>query len=524
LTTLPGRFTAASSPPFRTAQGARLSTPEPPLADAPPPRPVLPGSPWTAPPVGEPVDPPVPVVAIKVRVPAMAAPGQELEYRLLVENTSRAAAHHVLVRNPLPANARFVRAKPEPSAREPELQWRLGTLEARARREIVLVLAPTGDGDIENCARVQFEHGQCVRTRLGKGELRLRKTGPARALVGDVKTFVLELTNAGATPATDVELVDSLPPGLEHYTSTPAARGKNLLRWPIGTLPPGRSLRFEYRAFVTRAGVLENVAAVTAAGGLRQVASSKVTVEEMKLSLALTGPARRGVNRPAAYELTVTNPGTTMATDVRAVVELPAGLDLIAAGNGGRREGGRLVWSLGTLAPGARRTIRFEGRSRKAGESVLRAMVSADRGAAVSAETRTLFEGAAGLTFEIDRSAGIVEVGRDATYTIRVLNQGSADATKVGLMVAVPPEMEILKAKGTTKHQQDRQVITYEPLDRLKPGEEATYEVSVKALKPGDVRLRVEMTADQLAAAPVRQEEATTIYVPETPGMEKGQP
>src|SRR5262249_19767978 len=238
LTTLPGRFTAASSPPFRTAQGARLSTPEPPLADAPPPRPVLPGSPWTAPPIGEPVDPPVPVVAIKVRVPAMAAPGQELESRLLVENTSRAAAHHVLVRNPLPANARFVRAKPEPSAREPELQWRLGTLEARARREIVLVLAPTGDGDVENCARVQFEHGQCVRTRLGKGELRLRKTGPARALVGDVKTFVLELTNAGATPATDVELVDSLPPGLEHYTSTPAARGKNLLRWPIGTLPP----------------------------------------------------------------------------------------------------------------------------------------------------------------------------------------------------------------------------------------------------------------------------------------------
>jgi uncharacterized repeat protein (TIGR01451 family) len=524
LLALPHRFTAAAQLPVRPAQGARIGTPEPPLADAPPPRLLSPAPPQKGSRDGEPIDPPVPVVAIKVRVAATAAPGQELEYRLLVENTSRAAAHHVLVRNPLPANARFVRANPEPSAREPELQWRLGTLEGCTRREIVLVLAPTGTGDVENCARVQFEHGQCVRTRLGQAELKLRKTGPARALVGDVKTFVLELTNAGATPATDVELVDSLPPGLEHYTSTPAARGKNLLRWQVGTLPPGRSLRFEYRAFVTRAGVLENVAAVTAAGGQRQVASSKITVSETKLTLALTGPARRGVSRVTTYELTVTNPGTTSATEVRVVAELPPDLDLVAAGDGGRREGSRVVWSLGTLGPGVRRTVRLEARSRKAGELVLQAHASADRGPTATAEARTLFEGAAGLTFEIDKTAGTLEVGREATYTIRVLNQGNAEATRVGLTVAVPAELQILSAKGTTKPQQDRQVINFDPLERLKPGEEASYEVAVKALKPGDVRVRAEITADQLAAGPVRQEEGMTIFAAEPPSGDKGKP
>src|SRR5262245_17349594 len=144
------RLQGASPAPARTAQGVAPSSPEPPLADAPSAPSAAPG-PGTAPAAASPVDPPVPVVALRVRVPASAADGQELEYRTCVENTSPAAAHHVLVRNPLPANARFVRANPEPTAQEPDLLWQLGTLEPRACREIVLVLAPTGPGDVRNC-------------------------------------------------------------------------------------------------------------------------------------------------------------------------------------------------------------------------------------------------------------------------------------------------------------------------------------------------------------------------------------
>src|SRR5262249_36545801 len=145
---------AARPVPGRSAQNPP-STPEPPLADftPPAPRPLV-----TAPAPSFPrlADPPVPVVALRVRVPASVSAGQEIEYRICVENSSSAAAHHVQVRDPLPANARFVRATPEPTAQEPELLWDLGTLEARACREIVLVLAPTDGGEVRNCARVQF--------------------------------------------------------------------------------------------------------------------------------------------------------------------------------------------------------------------------------------------------------------------------------------------------------------------------------------------------------------------------------
>src|SRR5712692_5137775 len=60
-------------------------TGEPPLAERFPP-------PQTKPMLGtaEPQDPPAPIVILRVRVPASAVAGQELAYRLCVENCSTA--------------------------------------------------------------------------------------------------------------------------------------------------------------------------------------------------------------------------------------------------------------------------------------------------------------------------------------------------------------------------------------------------------------------------------------------------
>src|SRR5262245_26132176 len=97
---------------FLAVLGGERGLPEPP--------PELPPAPVAVPPLPSsfPVDPPTPAVSLRVRVPAAAAAGQDLEYHLHVKNCSHAPAHHVLVRNPLPANARFVRAVPEPDEKE----------------------------------------------------------------------------------------------------------------------------------------------------------------------------------------------------------------------------------------------------------------------------------------------------------------------------------------------------------------------------------------------------------------------
>ena len=117
------------------------------------------------------VDPPVPCVAIRVRVNAQAQPDQDIEYHIEVENTSRAPAHHVVVSDPVPASADLCPCRSEPEHGRARLTWNIGTLAPYARKKILVVLKPKGTSDIETCARVQFEHGQRVRTRLARPAL-----------------------------------------------------------------------------------------------------------------------------------------------------------------------------------------------------------------------------------------------------------------------------------------------------------------------------------------------------------------
>jgi uncharacterized repeat protein (TIGR01451 family) len=452
-----------------------------------------------------PADPPTPVVAIRVRVPAFAAPEQEVTYHICVENCSPAAAHHVTVRNPLPANARFVKANPEPAVREPELVWRFGTLGPGACKEIVLVLAPTGPGDITNCARVQFEHGQCVRTRLTRGQLALRKTGPAQAILYDALTFQLIVTNTGTAELANVVLTDTLPAGLEH------ASGKNVLTWDIGTLVPGQSRVVEYQAIAKKAERFCNQAAATAAGGLREEASHCVVVTEPKLNLIMTGPEKRYLNRPATYQIAVSNPGSAPASNVVISDLLPPGTMLVSASAGARTLGNQVQWLIGTLPPGGRQAVQLALRAQAAGEVRNRASATAARGLSAQAEVVTVFEAAAGLTVDVDDRDDPVEVGKPTSYLITVINQGNAPATKVQVVAVVPEQMAVTDVKGPANAARDGGKVTFEPVT-VAPGATASFEVFVKPLKPGDVRFRVEVSAEQLPAGPVRREESTTIY------------
>jgi len=475
-------------------------TPEPPLAEVlPPPRTTNVLS------TAEPADPPAPVVVLRVRVPANVAAGQELEYRIGVENCSPAAAHHVLVRNPLPANARFVRASPEPSVREPELLWRLGTLEGSARREIVLVLAPTGSTDVKNCARVQFEHGECVTTRIARPSLNLQKHGPTQALLLDTLNYRLTLTNSGSAELTNLLVTDILAPGLEH------ASGKDHLSWILGTLAPGQSQSVEYQVVAKKVGQLGNKAIATAAGGLREEKESCVSVGEMKLGLLLTGPQRRYLNLPALYQITVSNPGTVPLTNVVINDPLPAQTTFVGASAGGQLIGSQVEWLIGTLPPAESRTVEMRLRARTPGRICNQAIATADRGLTRQAEVCTDFTGAPALSLEVEDSADPVEVGSETSYNITVRNPGTNPVTRVQIAATVPEQMTVTRAAGASDHRKEDQKIIYDPLT-LPAGGEARFRVDVKALRPGDVRFKVELTADQLSAGPVQQEESTTIF------------
>ncbi len=124
-------------------------------------------------------------------MPGSVQPDKEIEYRLTVENVSQAAAHHVIVRDRLPAGTQFVRAEPKPESNKPakgdrtDLLWDFGTLKPGEQKLIVLTINPAGSDEVKNSAYVQFEHGQTVKTRISKPSVQVRASrrrgAPARS-------------------------------------------------------------------------------------------------------------------------------------------------------------------------------------------------------------------------------------------------------------------------------------------------------------------------------------------------------
>ncbi len=431
--------------------GSMLACPPPVPPVCPPPPPVCFIEPEPVVPCPE--DPPAPVVAIRVRVPAGAPAGKELHYRICVENCSPADAHHVVVRNPMPANAKFVKANPEPSQEAKggpgkggpgkggpvqELQWQLGTLHGGEIRVIVLVLAPTGTSDVSNCARVQFEHGQCVTTRI-----------------------------AGLAPSPD-------GPG------------------------PGRPPVIKEKD--GKAG---------------------------KLIMSMGGPDRQYVNLPAQYFITVANAGTAVADNVLITNPIPDGMELVRAENGGKLTGNQVTWLLGALEPGAAPTLEIVLKAKGPGKICNRARAVADTGLSAEAEFCTVFQVASALLLEMIDRKDPVHIGEDTSYPIEVVNQGSIPVSNIRIKALIPEGMTLTRAKGPVnppekiaeKTADGYQVLLFDPLPSLAPGARAEYEVFVTARKAGDVRFKVEMTADQLkAGGPVREEESTTIYAEDVGG------
>jgi uncharacterized repeat protein (TIGR01451 family) len=495
-------------------------------------------------PGAEPVDPPVPTIALRVRVPAVSAPDAELQYRLIVENTSRAKAHHVVVRNPLPANVRFVRATPEPTDPAPDLTWKLDTLDPGVRREILLVVVPTGPGDLHNCARVQFEHGQCVTTRIGtapvptptptptpegKSELRVRLTGPTPSTVevGPEITFRTDVTNLGTAVAKDVVVTNKLPAGLDFSNSNPSVSGDQagLVTWKVGDLAPGQTRRLACMALPKVVGKFTVRAEAHDAGGRTGEATAGVTVGEPKLDVVTTGPKVRLVNRPATYQITVSNPGTMAATNVVVVSEVTEGMRLKSATGGGLLSPERkrfdkqlnrdvtyqeVRWALGTLPAGARRTLQMVLETPNPGTLDHRVLVTADH-LEQRSDVQTEFEEATGLTSEVEGSVNLVEVGGKMTYRIRAINQGDAAAKNIGLTVLVPEQMTVLKDKLEPTAQVEGQKVTFAPLPALAAKTRAEFVVEVQAVKAGEARLRTELTSDLLRAGPIKDEVTTTV-------------
>ena len=296
--------------------------------------------------------PPPPVVKIMVRVPACADPGDAIKYCLCIENCSTAEAHHVMVKNALPENAKFVKSDPPPVKPGPELQWNLGTVGGGARREILLWLQPTNKEDVKNCARVQFEHGQCVVTRLsalppgsrppiietvpdvpreGAALLDLEVKGPAENYANLPTKYLLIVTNKGKVKVTNTQVRALVSDKLKvNRLSAPGVDTRNLVEWNLGTIEPGATRALDLTLTALEKGEHCFSVALEADNGVKKelkICTKFVGVSAMTLEMFdRSDPVFLG--QKTSYPITIQNQGSEPLTNIRVRALVPDALKI----------------------------------------------------------------------------------------------------------------------------------------------------------------------------------------------------
>src|SRR5439155_14148493 len=168
-----------------------------------------------------------------------------------------------------------------------------------------------------------------------------------------------------------------------------------------------------------------------------------------------------------------------------------------------------------TATEGLLRTVAQTGAPAPAGPVPAGAVaVRPTRGLEAKAETPVTAEGVAAVRFEVVGLENPVEVGKEAVYEIRVMNQGTGPCTNVQLVAALAEGTVFVGATHGVNQANTRttgQQLVFDPIPTLGVKGDAVYRVRVRGTVPGDMRFRAQITCDQLKA-PVAKEESTQFY------------
>jgi uncharacterized repeat protein (TIGR01451 family) len=281
----------------------------------------------------------------------------------------------------------------------------------------------------------------------------------------------------------------------------------------VGNLEAGQSVTKTLSLTPRQVGQLVNRVIATADGGLTAKAEHPVTVQMAQLKITKTGPTARYVERPATWDIRVSNPGEVALANVVVRDQLPPDLGFISATEGGQFNQNQVVWSIGTLQPREEKLVQVTTNCLRITEKAVNvAIATADPGLQVQAEAAVEIRGLPAFRLEVIDHPDPIEVGGRTTYTIDVTNQGSLPGNQVQITAYVPSEMRVVNARGPTTPRIEGNKIIFPGIDSLQPKQTVEYIVEAEAIRAGDVRFRVELRSQTLGNTPVIEEESTNIY------------
>ncbi len=104
-----------------------------------------------------------------------------------------------------------------------------------------------------------------------------------------------------------------------------------------------------------------------------------------------------------------------------------------------------------------------------------------------------------------------VAVGNNVIYKIKVTNQGNGSDSNIRVTAFLPAEEGYVKADGITPASVDGQMISFAPVTSLAAKDVATWEITARALKAGNVEFKVNVTSDSVRRQ-AGKTESTKLY------------
>ncbi|MEZ6146797.1 MAG: hypothetical protein R3B91_15545 [Planctomycetaceae bacterium] len=300
--------------------------------------------------------------------------------------------------------------------------------------------------------------------------------------VGQECPCELVVTNEGQSIAERVSIEARLPESVRVAKSDPApVDEKAFLGWRLENLQPQETRSIKVTIIPTQPGPVD------ASAQVRYTSSSvqSLTVSEPQLNIVVSGPTEISVGEPATQTVTVRNPGTGVASNVRLEAIIPAGLEHV--------RGSRLLMDIGSLNPGETRRMRLALAAVAGGPQIIQVHAEADAGLVhnASAEVNVI---APSLKAAID-GPGLRYLGREAVFTLSVMNDGAAATDNVQLMHHIPEGYEFVSSDRGAKYDSSTRMLNWF-VGRLSPEQPQQLRVTLLATKAGEFTQAVRATSE----------------------------
>ena len=458
-------------------------------------------------------DPRTSAILIEKFFPTTVNAGAPFDYEIRVTNLTSLDLDNVQIWDSVPNNFRLISADPSVTSSDAgTLHWLLGSMGPREVRTIKVRGSAPAEGRIQACAKVSYDTSLCNEILVVKPALTLAVTTIPEALICDNIPIKYTVCNTGTGPATNVVVTETLPEGL-------TVNGAREVRFTAPALAAGQCQDFTVMAKAAKTGAFSFAGNAAAEGDLKATAeAARTTVRQAVLAVDIECPGRTFLGRNTTFKVTAENKGDGVAAGASLVVPVPAGSEFVSATGGGTLQGGNVVWNLGNFAPGARVSGEIVVRASSAQSLTARATLTGTCATAVNDQCQTNIEGIPAMLLDGYDDPDPIELRQTVTYTLTVTNQGSADLTNVRFRSFMDEgnTMEFVSATGATPDgpatgQARGLEITFPAVTRIAPGATATYRITVRAVKAGQVSFRAESVSNEITR-PLIKVETTNFY------------